>query len=1689
MGLKKTYFSLLIILFWGTITFVFAQFPEYSTNPFQFTIPDTVHGQSFFTVDLNADGLLDYTFRSKTTLYAYDHYGNSMWSVPLAYPGIGINNHGTKHGAADIDADGSVEIVAIDTSKIYIFNGNSGVLKNTISVTIRETQILGHIVVVNLQGNGDHDAIVQTIDKHPEGDQRYYINRTLIAYDLKNRQELWRLEQDDNIRTAVHPFFSATYEGYFGCAHNAPLCADIDLDGRDEVIGATVVDENGNVIDPGYFDIWRKWIDAASGVYIDHIDAISIGDFRKKRPGLEWVLIQEDHLHNAQLQNEWHTVMFSGDNILWRRETGLFRNSPRREPQNIAAGNFDPEKTDVEIWNRSRFNYDDSHRRGTGQHPWVYDTFGNLFAHYGTETTLPEGFNSEQYGGNANGLEMIWTIDWSGDGKDYIAAQSRHDTRNAGIFDAVTGDSIWTTLSRDASIQSDFIYVADVAGDSREELISCDISSNNPVIKIFYNNNPNQYPEVSKWEDPLYKRLKQNWNYYSPGSYTSYPKYKIIITSEPEGFEIIVDGESYTTPHTFEWFKESEHQVLMPTPQNELNGERFVFNSWSNEENRSHTYTVDLPDTLTGYLNEQYYLDINSNHGNPQGENWYDKNTSAEFSVITPITQGKTKYIFQNWSGDLYSTEPSGSIVMDSPKTINANWLVQFYLNVISSHGNPQGEGWYNKQSTASFSLTSPEQTDSIKYIFQNWTGDYTGTSTSGSIIMDTTKTVTAIWLTQYYLFTDIEPASGGTITPPPPGEWINADSNTTVSATANSGYEFIWWTGDISGNDNPFITSMTKPKTVQANFGKKVQITINTEPQGLDFYADNTLYTAPHTFTWTEKLRHELKPKSPQSSSQGSRYVFSSWSDEAQEIRNYTVPETNDELTINFTKQHYLSIDTPHGEPQGEGWYNENQDASFSVNTPDVNNTTRYQFISWGGDYSGTDPSGSVTMDRPKTITASWNTQYYLHISSLHGNPHGQGWYDTGTEASFSLTSPIQDELTKYIFDHWSGDCADTTTSGSILMDDAKTIIAHWVTQHYLSLSEQPVTGGDITPSPPGGWYTEQSSVELNASAASGYKFTTWSGDLSSQNSSEKVTIAAPMSITANFKKKIQITIYTDPPGLNFTADGYSYTAPHTFTWLEDSEHPLDSDSIQSYSKTARYRFNTWNNQAEKNQLYTVPGSDSALTAQFFTQYFLDVNSSYGNPRGEGWYNQDSTAVFSVNEYYYESNEIRFVFLNWSGDIQGITSPKDSLIMDSPKTVTANWQPQYYLTIENNGHGKTQGEGWYNDGDETNFSITPTLITMQGDSQFVFTGWSGKGIGSYSGEKDSHTITINNPVTETANWELQYKITTSTIPAWAGSIQLDTGDEWVKKGEQVIVTAIPASDTEYEFSYWSGDLSGNINPKNMVVDHPKKICAHFIIQGLYTITTEPDSIPITVDNVTYISPHQFNWISGSSHTISTPESYHKNDNIKYHYDHWDNKGDREQEIIIAEKKTYKAYFITQYYLSTSVDPPQGGDIIPAPPGTWCEEDTYVTIRIEPAEYFNFLYWNGDLTGGSNPDSIRMISPKKITAVMEELVTGINTDLADIPKSFSLHQNTPNPFNPETMIKFEIPKTSPVDLSIYNSSGQHIRTLVNDMRSRGTYNIMWDGTNKLGESVSSGIYFYILKAGSVLKMRKCILLR
>jgi len=99
-----------------------------------------------------------------------------------------------------------------------------------------------------------------------------------------------------------------------------------------------------------------------------------------------------------------------------------------------------------------------------------------------------------------------------------------------------------------------------------------------------------------------------------------------------------------------------------------------------------------------------------------------------------------------------------------------------------------------------------------------------------------------------------------------------------------------------------------------------------------------------------------------------------------------------------------------------------------------------------------------------------------------------------------------------------------------------------------------------------------------------------------------------------------------------------------------------------------------------------------------------------------------------------------------------------------------------------------------------------------------------------------------------------------------------------------------------------------------------------------------------------------------------------------------------------------------------------------------------------------------------------------------------------IPKEFRLLQNYPNPFNPETWIPFDLAADATVTIRIYDVKGQLVRQLDLSNQKAGSYldkktAAYWDGKDQLGQSVSSGIYFYMLRAGDFVATRGMVILK
>lgn len=247
------------------------------------------------------------------------------------------------------------------------------------------------------------------------------------------------------------------------------------------------------------------------------------------------------------------------------------------------------------------------------------------------------------------------------------------------------------------------------------------------------------YPGVA-WtdlRDPDY-----NVYYTTPGN-------TYVITTDPPGLQVTIDGFPLTAPVVTGWASGEIHTIGTASPQPGGFGTRYVYQSWSDGGAQSHTITVGPGSlTITARFSTEFSLTISSPHPGASGGGWYPAFGIATIAVSTPQPGGTgTRYVFAAWTGDMLSALNPAMIAMDGPKTVIANWRTEYELTVVSAHGNVTGEGWYRSGDPATITVAEREVTEGGRtWQFTGWSGDATGAGATVNVSMSGPMTVTAIW-------------------------------------------------------------------------------------------------------------------------------------------------------------------------------------------------------------------------------------------------------------------------------------------------------------------------------------------------------------------------------------------------------------------------------------------------------------------------------------------------------------------------------------------------------------------------------------------------------------------------------------------------------------------------------------------------------------------------------------------------------------------------------------------------------------------------------------------------------------------------------------------------------------------------------------------------------------------------------
>ena len=122
----------------------------------------------------------------------------------------------------------------------------------------------------------------------------------------------------------------------------------------------------------------------------------------------------------------------------------------------------------------------------------------------------------------------------------------------------------------------------------------------------------------------------------------------------------------------------------------------------------------------------------------------------------------------------------------------------------------------------------------------------------------------------------------------------------------------------------------------------------------------------------------------------------------------------------------------------------------------------------------------------------------------------------------------------------------------------------------------------------------------------------------------------------------------------------------------------------------------------------------------------------------------------------------------------------------------------------------------------------------------------------------------------------------------------------------------------------------------------------------------------------------------------------------------------------------------------------------------------------------NWTYANGNIDEG-------------VTFAVDCSPVAINAEI--IALKFQLHSAYPNPFNPVTTLRYDIPENSHVTITIYDMLGRQVKTLIHQTQDAGYKSVIWGATNDYGKPVSAGIYLYQIQAGEYISTKKMVLLK
>ena len=458
-----------------------------------------------------------------------------------------------------------------------------------------------------------------------------------------------------------------------------------------------------------------------------------------------------------------------------------------------------------------------------------------------------------------------------------------------------------------------------------------------------------------------------------------------------------------------------------------------VFLGWSGDAdstNASIQVTLDANKDITALFAPTWTLAVTIPVAGGQVIRQPDQAQYVDGTLVQIEAQANAGFVFTGWSGDTNTTANRVTLMMDRNRSLQANFQRVFYLSASVS-----GEGTVTVEPQKAYYL--PGESVSLTAVpapgfgFIGWSGDNTSAAAAITVTMNANASLTATFKRIVNLV--VTPTGQGSVMVEPQVTTYLEGAVVQLTATASAGWQFIEWTGALTGSQNPAALTLDTDKQVAAVFKQLFKVTTEVIGRG-------TVTVVPKLEQYAYGTTVTVVASAP------SGYRFVSWGGDLSGTNTPAalMVDGDKHVIATFLPLWFLEVTaSPGGSVAKEPDLARYVDGTEVLLSAVANGG--YGFAGWSGDTIATTNMIVIRMDTNKTVHAEFKRGWVLTAQATEGGSIERS-PDLAVYPGGSAVTLTAQPAADYVFVQWTGDVVGTANPRSVTMERSMSVTAHFV-------------------------------------------------------------------------------------------------------------------------------------------------------------------------------------------------------------------------------------------------------------------------------------------------------------------------------------------------------------------------------------------------------------------------------------------------------------------------------------------------------------------------------------------------------------------------------------------------------------------------------------------------------------------